>query len=221
MFTIWAGFGQNYTAQRERMVRTQLKSRDIHNAATLRAMAEIPRHKFVPASVRPNAYVDGALPIGEGQTISQPYIVAFMTQELKLKPRHRVLEIGTGSGYQAAVLSAIVDSVFTIEIVKKLGDAAKLRLQELGYHNVVVKIGDGYHGWQTKAPFDAIIVTAGVDTIPQPLLDQLAEGGRMIIPARHSGSILQLVLVVKKNGKIVTKNRMPVRFVPFTRDKNE
>ena len=140
----------------------------VHDPATLRAMVKIPGHKFVPASVRPNAYVDGPLPIGEGQTISQPYIVAFMTQKLKLEPQHRVLEIGTGSGYQAAVLSAIVDSVFTMEIVEKLGDSTKLRLQKLGYHNTVVKIGDGYHGWQARAPFDGIVVTAGLDTRPQP-----------------------------------------------------
>lgn len=202
------------------MVKIQLEARGIKDPATLRAMRQVPRQQFVPENIKKYAYADSALPIGNGQTISQPYIVAFMTQELKLKPEHCVLEIGTGSGYQAAVLATIVDSVFTIEIIAALGISAEIRLQRLGYDNIAVRIGDGYQGWPKKAPFDAIIVTAAVETIPEPLLDQLAEGGRMIIPVGPSDSVRQLVLVTKKNGKIRTKKRLAVRFVPFTRDKN-
>lgn len=209
-----------YEVQRERMVKTQLIARDIDDPATLSAMLQVKRHEFVPTAVKPYAYADGALPIGHGQTISQPYIVAYMTQELKPKPNHRVLEIGTGSGYQAAVLATIVDTVYSIEIVEPLGIEAKDRLQRLGYHNVITKIGDGYHGWPDKAPFDAIIVTAAVDDeIPPALLDQLAEGGRMIIPVGRIPFYRNLILVTKKNGKIRTKKRIPVSFVPFTRKK--
>lgn len=209
-----------YEAQRERMVKTQLLARDIDDPATLKAMLQVKRHEFVPPAVKPYAYADSALPIGHEQTISQPYIVAYMTQELQPKPEHRVLEIGTGSGYQAAVLATIVDTVYTIEIVEPLGIESKERLNRLGYHNVVTKIGDGYHGWPDKAPFDAIIVTAAVDEeIPPALLDQLAEGGRMIIPVGNIPFYRNLILVTKKNGKIRTKKRIPVSFVPFTRKK--
>ena len=199
------------------MVKEQLKARDINDKATLDAMGKVPRHKFVPENLKSIAYIDRPLPIGEGQTISQPYMVAFMTQDLKLKPHHRVLEIGTGSGYQAAVLAELVDSVFTIEIVDKLGIRARDRLKHLGYDNVEVKIGDGYHGWVEKTPFDAIIVTAGATKIPQPLLDQLAEGGRMSIPVGPTNQVRTLILATKKNGRIKKTNRMYVRFVPFTR----
>ena len=209
----------DYIAKRELMVKTQLETRGINDPATLQAMRQVPRHQFVPEYIKKYAYIDSALPIGNDQTISQPYIVAFMTQELKLKPEYRVLEIGTGSGYQAAVLATMVDSVFTIEIIAALGIAADKRLQGLGYDNIIVRIGDGYHGWPKKSPFDAIIVTAAVEAIPQPLLDQLAEGGRMIIPVGPSDDVRQLVLVTKKNGKIRTKKRLKVRFVPFTRNK--
>lgn len=209
-----------YEAQRERMVKTQLLARDIDDPATIKAMLQVKRHEFVPPAVKPYAYADSALPIGHEQTISQPYIVAYMTQELQPKPEHRVLEIGTGSGYQAAVLATIVDTVYTIEIVEPLGIEGKERLNRLGYHNVVTKIGDGYHGWPDKAPFDAIIVTAAVDEeIPPALLDQLAEGGRMIIPVGNIPFYRNLILVTKKNGKIRTKKRIPVSFVPFTRKK--
>lgn len=219
IFITGTGFSQNdYKSKRENMVKTQLEVRDIKDPATLRAMRQVPRHQFVPENIKKYAYEDSPFPIGNDQTISQPYIVAFMTQELKLKPEHFVLEIGTGSGYQAAVLATMVDSVFTIEIIAALGNLADVRLQRLGYDNVVVKIGDGYNGWPEKAPFDAIIVTAAVETIPKPLLDQLAEGGRMIIPVGPSNDVRQLVLVTKKNGKISTKKRLAVRFVPFTRN---
>ncbi|MEW4924635.1 protein-L-isoaspartate(D-aspartate) O-methyltransferase [Algibacter sp. 2305UL17-15] len=214
------GFGQkDYTTKREHMVKTQLKVRGIKDAATLMAMQTVPRHLFVPESMKPYAYKDRPLPIGDGQTISQPYIVAFMTEALQLKKTDKVLEIGTGSGYQAAILAKIIDSVYTIEIVKNLAFKAKDRLQELGYTNVNVKWGDGYHGWPAKAPFDAIIVTAGADSIPQPLIDQLKIGGRMIIPVGPHNYVSHLVLVTKKKNKITKKKLIPVRFVPFTRDK--
>lgn len=214
-------FGQtDYESQRKHMVSVQLQKRDIKNRPTLDAMSMVPRHRFVPDDLKEYAYEDRPLPIGEGQTISQPYIVAFMTQSLDLKPEYKVLEIGTGSGYQAAVLAEIVDSVFTIEIVEKLGLTAKNRLAQMGYANIEVKIGDGYHGWQEKCPFDAIIVTAGAEKIPPKLIEQLKEGGKMIIPVGPSNAVEQLVLVTKKNGKVKTKELMPVRFVPFTREKN-
>lgn len=211
---------KDYIFHREQMVKWQLQGRDITDLATLTAMLNVPRHEFVPESMKVRAYTDGPLPIGNGQTISQPYIVAFMTQALQLKADHRVLEIGTGSGYQAAVLAKIVDSVYTIEIVAELAKTAKKRLKDLGYDNVIVKWGDGYHGLPSKAPFDAIMVTAGADSIPQPLIDQLKVGGRMIIPVGPHNGIRQLVLVTKKKNKIIRKNLMPVRFVPFTRAKN-
>ncbi|MDC6354048.1 MULTISPECIES: protein-L-isoaspartate(D-aspartate) O-methyltransferase [unclassified Robiginitalea] len=204
---------------RQRMVREQLQSRDIVEGSVLRALRKVPRHLFVPEKYRAEAYSDTPLPIGEGQTISQPYMVAFMTQALRLKGSDKVLEIGTGSGYQAAVLAELVDSVYTIEIVEPLGEAAAKRLQALGYENIQVRIGDGYHGWPRQAPFDAIIVTAGAEALPQPLVDQLAEGGRMVIPVGPHQGVRDLVLLRKKrNGKLVRESLMPVRFVPFTRE---
>lgn len=207
----------DFKAQREHMVNTQLRNRDISNEATLEAMLNVPRHLFVPQNLQEVAYTDGPLPIGEGQTISQPYIVAYMTQVLELQPNHKVLEIGTGSGYQAAVLAEIVDSVYTMEIVQKLGRSAKKRLKKLRYNNIQVRIGDGYHGWPEKAPFDGIMVTAGAEQVPPKLIEQLKEGGRMIIPVGPHRGIRQLVLITKKKGKIKRKNIMAVRFVPFTR----
>ncbi len=164
--------------------------------------------------------MDSPLPIGHKQTISQPYIVAFMTSELRLSSTDKVLEIGTGSGYQAAVLAEIVDSVYTIEIVEPLGLEAKERLKRLGYNNVNVRIGDGYGGWPEEAPFDAIIVTAAVEEIPQPLIDQLSEGGKMIIPVGPHRDIRSLQLIKKRKGKLIVRDRLPVRFVPFTRKKD-
>ncbi len=211
----------DYLEQRKTMVRLQIQARGVNQPATLSAMLNVPRHEFVPEDKKVFAYSDSPLSIGQGQTISQPYIVAYMTQALRLRRSHKVLEIGTGSGYQAAVLSKIVDSIFTIEIVKELASSSKSRLQRLGYENVLVRWGDGYDGWPEKAPFDAIMVTAGAEEIPQPLLDQLKVGGRMIIPVGPHNQVRQLVLVIKKKDKIVKKNVMPVRFVPFTRAKNE
>lgn len=211
--------GQNdYVMQREQMVKTQLQARGIKDPLTLYSMTNVPRHEFVPKNLVEHAYRDGALPIGSDQTISQPYIVAYMTETLKLKSTDRVLEIGTGSGYQAAVLGKIVDSVYTIEIIKDLAMSAKSRLKNLGYDNVVVKWGDGYHGWPEKAPFDAIMVTAGAEAIPHPLLDQLKDGGHMVIPVGPSDNVTYLVSVLKKKDRIITKELFPVRFVPFTRN---
>lgn len=220
LFSVSISYAQeDYRSLRQTMVHTQLKARDIYQKATLDAMLKVPRHIFVPDNVKPYAYTDGPLSIGEGQTISQPYIVAFMTQALKLKKDSRVLEVGTGSGYQAAVLGEIVDTVFTIEIVEPLGKRALKTLQKLGYSNVVVRIGDGYHGWEEKAPFDAIMVTAGAEKVPEPLLQQLKDGGKMIIPVGPHRGIRQLVLLEKRGDKIKRRNLMAVRFVPFTRNK--
>ncbi len=208
----------DYKAAREKMVNSQIKARGIQNRLTLAAMQTVPRHKFVPEKLLSSAYFDSPLPIGYGQTISQPYIVAFMTETIKPKKDFKVLEIGTGSGYQAAILANIVDSVFTIEIVKALYDQAKMRLNELNYHNIFVKNADGYYGWEEKGPFDAIVVTAAAEFVPPPLIAQLKDGGRMIIPVGTPFTTQQLLLIEKKKGKIKTKNLMFVRFVPFTRN---
>lgn len=220
-FVFMTGCGQeDFTTKRENMVKFQLEARDISDAATLQAMRDVPRHLFVPEKIKKSAYSDRALPIGDGQTISQPYIVAYMTQALQLAPHHKVLEIGTGSGYQAAVLAEIVDSVYTIEIVEPLGIKADKLLKDLGYENIYTRIGDGYHGWPEQEPFDAIIVTAAVEVIPPKLLEQLKEGGRMIIPVGRTKFHRNLILAKKKKGKIKTQKLIPVVFVPFTRDKN-
>jgi len=201
------------------MVRIQLSGRDIKDKATLQAMGKVERHMFVPENAREWAYEDRPLPIGEGQTISQPYMVAFMTQSLNLNPGDKVLEIGTGSGYQAAVLAEITDSVYTIEIVNSLGKAAEKRLQAMGYSNVQVRVGDGYNGWPEAAPFDAIIVTAGAESVPQPLLEQLKDGGRMVIPVGPHHGVRQLKLFVRKGDRYRERDLMAVVFVPFTREK--
>lgn len=204
-----------YAVQRENMIRDQIEKRGIKNPRVLDAMRIVKRHLFVPEKLKPLAYADRPLPIGHGQTISQPYIVAFMTEALDLKPHERVLEIGTGSGYQAAILGEICDAVYTIEIIEPLGADARALLSELGYDNVFVKIGDGYQGWDEHAPFDAIMVTCSPSHIPKPLQDQLAEGGRMIIPVgeRH---VQHLYLLKKKDGKIIRQSVLPVLFVPMT-----
>ncbi|MBF8964660.1 protein-L-isoaspartate(D-aspartate) O-methyltransferase [Pontibacter sp. FD36] len=207
-----------YKVQRERMVEQQIKRRGISDKAVLNAMRSVQRHLFVPPSIAAEAYSDGALPIGLKQTISQPYMVAYMTQVIRPKPDMKVLEIGTGSGYQAAVLAEIVKQVYTIEIVPEHGRAAAARLKQLGYDNVEVKIGDGYAGWTEHAPFDAIVVTAGAESVPPPLFEQLKEGGRMVIPVGPVYSTQTLKLIEKKKGKAVTRNLMPVVFVPFTRE---
>ena len=183
------------------------------------ALRRVPRHEFVPAGSRDRAYENRALAIGEGQTISQPYIVALMTDLLELGSDDVVLEVGTGSGYQAAVLAELADQVYTIEIVEPLGRAAATLLERLGYQNIETRIGDGYRGWQEHAPFDAVIVTAAADHIPPPLIEQLAPGGRMVIPVARSPMEEQLTLVVKsESGEIRTREVLPVRFVPLTGD---
>jgi protein-L-isoaspartate(D-aspartate) O-methyltransferase len=196
------------------MATEQLVARDIVDPKVLAAMRKIPRHRFVPEQLADSAYEDGPLPIGKEQTISQPYIVAFMTQVLRLRGKERVLEIGTGSGYQAAVLAEIVPEVHTIEIVPELAERARTLLRELGYFNVRGKAGDGYLGWPEKAPFDAILVTAAPDHIPQPLVDQLAPGGRMVIPVGQDHQ--ELVLIEKTREGIKQSSILPVRFVPMT-----
>ncbi len=184
------------------------------------ALARVPRHLFVPAGQQPYAYENRPLPIGHQQTISQPYVVALMTDLLKLGSQDRVLEIGTGSGYQAAILSQLVRSVYTIEIVEPLAAEARQRLGDLGYRNVEVRTGDGYKGWEEHAPFDAIMVTAGADEIPPPLLRQLKPGGRMVIPVGPAGGIQSLTLIEKQaDGSIRSRQVVPVRFVPFTRER--
>ncbi len=186
----------------------------------LHAMRTVPRHRFVPAHLDSEAYADRALPIGMGQTISQPFVVALMTELLDPRPGSRVLEVGTGSGYQTAVLSGCVAKVYTIEIVAPLGEQARTLLSQLGYDNVEVRIGDGYKGWPEAAPFDGIIVTAAPDHLPQPLVDQLAPNGRMVIPVGDVHAIQDLLVITKDgDGRAVTQRTIPVRFVPLTRDK--
>lgn len=200
------------------MVEKQLRPRGIDDPRVLRVMARVPREKFVANELTASAYEDRPLPIGFGQTISQPFIVAFMTQALKPKPADRVLEIGTGSGYQAAVLGELVAEVYTIEIVRPLAQRAAVVLNALGYKNVLVKAGDGYKGWPEHAPFDAIIVTAAPDHVPQPLIAQLKEGGRMVIPV--GGKVVQRLNVLEKRGAVVKQiAAIPVKFVPLTRDR--
>jgi len=198
------------------MVREQIQRRGVTNQGVLGAMLAVPRHEFVPASWRGAAYSDRPLPIGEGQTISQPYIVALMTELLQLESGDRVLEVGTGSGYQAAVASHLADSVFTIEILPGLAERATRRLARLGYRDVVTRTADGYFGWPEHAPFDAIVVTAAAGHIPPPLVQQLAPGGRMVIPVGGAFQVQQLVLVEKKpDGSVTTRTLLPVRFVPL------
>jgi protein-L-isoaspartate(D-aspartate) O-methyltransferase len=206
-----------YAAARERMVSQQIISRGVTDQPTLQAMRKVPRHIFVPKEYESEAYDDNPLPIGYGQTISQPYIVAYMTEVAKPDPSKTALEIGTGSGYQAAVLAETVKSVFSIEIVPELAMESAERLKKLGYNNITVKYGDGYKGWKEFSPFDIIIVTAAAEQIPQPLIDQLAENGRLVIPVGAPLAVQELILLIKKNG-VIEKSRLTfVRFVPFKR----
>ncbi len=206
---------EGFTALRAAMAQTQLREGGICNPRVLEAMAKVPRHQFAPPLLRPDAYEDEALPIGHGQTISQPYIVAFMTEKLEPKSADRVLEIGTGSGYQAAVLAELVQEVFSVEIIKELAEEAGRTLNHLGYQNVRIKYGDGYLGWPEHAPFDSVIVTCAPDHVPQPLIAQLKEGGRMIIPVGE-GYDQRLFLLEKKGGIVRQTAVLPVRFVPMT-----
>ena len=204
----------DFKAMREKMVDTQIKARGVKDPRVLSAMLKVERHRFVPEEYLNSAYSDQPLPIGEGQTISQPYIVALMTELLELKGDEKVLEIGTGSGYQAAILAELAKEVYSIEIIESLASMANNRLLELGYQNIKVKAGDGYLGWPEAAPFDALIVTAAPDHIPKPLIDQLKEGGRMVVPV---GTYTQeLKKIIKRSGKIETTDIIPVIFVPMT-----
>lgn len=206
-----------YQAKRQTMVEKDLRSRGIRDSRVLAAMGRVPRHFFVPPRLRSEAYGDHPLPIGEGQTISQPYVVALMTEALKLGPTDRVLEIGTGSGYQAAILAELVREVYSIEIRKALAEKAEKTIREQGYRNVRVKYGDGYFGWETHAPFDAIIITASVNHIPPPLIKQLKTGGRLILPLGSTVFSQTLTLVTKKKGGELDVVQMgPVAFVPMT-----
>jgi protein-L-isoaspartate(D-aspartate) O-methyltransferase len=206
---------ENDVERRARMVETQIVARGVRDPRVLAAMRKVPRHLFVDAAQRAQAYEDHPLPIAGNQTISQPYIVALMTELLELAPGERVLEIGTGSGYQSAVLAELAREVYTIEIVPELAHSAAARLKELRYDNVTVREGDGYRGWPEEAPFDAIIVTAAPERIPQPLLEQLAPGGVMVIPV---GGFFQELKVFRKSadGRVTEKDILPVRFVPMT-----
>lgn len=205
----------DYDRLRDRMVKEQIIARGVKDTRVLNAMKKVPRHLFVTSKNRIFSYGDFPLSIGEGQTISQPYIVAFMTESLKLTGDDKVLEIGTGSGYQAAILAELARAVYTIEIIPTLGERAQQTLNALGYKNIHVKIGDGYNGWPEMAPFDAVIVTCAPEKIPVALVEQLREGGRMIIPVGKEGSIQKLVKATKKGGKIETRKEMDVRFVPM------
>ena len=206
-------------AARERMVSRHLAGRDIRDPSVLEAMGRVPRHLFVPPALRSRAYDDTPLPIGHGQTISQPYIVALMTQLVRPRPGDRALEVGTGSGYQAAVLARLVKEVFSVEIVEVLAREAEARLRELGYRNVTVRAGDGYGGWPERAPFDVILVTAAPDHVPPALVEQLARGGRMAIPVGPRGRE-QLLRVIEKDeeGRVRTREVAPVLFVPLVRE---
>lgn len=206
----------SYKEKREEMVRESIEARGVKDKAVLKAMRTVKRHLFVPPDQAAYAYEDHPLPIGSGQTISQPYMVAYMTEVIKPTPQMKVLEVGTGNGYQAAVLAEIVKQVYTIEIIPELGQSAATRLKKLGYDNVQVKVGNGYHGWEEHAPYDAIVVTAAAEKVPPPLVEQLKDGGKMVIPIGPQFRTQSLLLIEKKNGKISTKKLMPVVFVPFT-----
>lgn len=203
-----------FTQMRERMVRDQLRARDISDPKVIEAMLKVPRHEFVPSDLARSAYEDRALPLELGQTISQPYIVAYMTQALELRGTERVLEIGTGSGYQAAVLAEIVPEVYTIEILPRLQEQAAAVLGRMGYKNIKFRAGDGYMGWPEHAPFDRIIVTAAPEDVPQPLLDQLKDGGLLIAPIGRLNQ--ELVVFEKEKSKIKRRPTIAVRFVPMT-----
>ena len=204
-----------FAVEREEMVKHQVAMRCVTNEQVLTAMRKVPREHFVPESMRGRSYSDQALPIGYDQTISQPFVVAFMTEKLQLKSTDRVLEIGTGSGYQAAVLGELVAEVYTVEIIEPLGKGAAATLERLGYKNVHVKIGDGYQGWPEHAPFDAVVVACAPDHVPRPLIDQIKDGGRIIIPVGPAGA-QELYLLEKKNGRLKQRAVLPVRFVPMT-----
>ncbi len=210
------GDEEAFARARAAMVETQVAARGVRDAAVLEALRAVPRHLFVPPAFRDEAYEDHPLPIGEGQTISQPFIVGLMTWSLGLRKGDRVLEVGTGSGYQAAVLSLLAGEVFSIEINESLARRAADTLKSLGYGNVRVRCGDGFFGWKEAAPFDAVIVTCAAERIPPPLLDQLREGGRLVIPLGDPGASQTLTLIRKQGGRAVVRRILDVRFVPMT-----
>lgn len=206
-----------FAVERERMVIRDIEQRGVRDPAVLSAMRNAPRHEFVPEERRRQAYVDNPLPIGYGQTISQPYIVAYMTELLRPEPGMRALEIGTGSGYQAAVLAEILDEVYTVEIIPELARWGEANLRRAGYDAVQVRQADGYHGWEEYGPYDAIVVTAAADHIPPPLIEQLKDGGRMVIPVGSPFRTQVLMLVTRHGEEVRTQSLLPVRFVPLTR----
>ncbi len=209
----------NFDRLRKLMIKNQLQSRGIRDDAVLEVMRSVERHNFVPENYRDRAYSDGPLPIGHGQTISQPYIVAFMTEQLQVSSQHKILEIGTGSGYQAAILGELAKHVFTIEIIPELAEDAKNILGHLSYKNITVRAGDGYKGWPEEAPFERIMVTAAPTEIPQTLIDQLAPGGRMILPVGAQFLVQYLWVIEKDDQGTVTKEKiLPVRFVPMVKE---
>ena len=209
----------NFDHLRKLMIKNQLQSRGIRDDAVLEVMRSVERHNFVPENYRDRAYSDGPLPIGHGQTISQPYIVAFMTEQLQVSSQHKILEIGTGSGYQAAILGELAKHVFTIEIIPELAEGAKNILNHLSYKNITVRAGDGYKGWPEEAPFERIMVTAAPTEIPQTLIDQLAPGGRMILPVGAQFLVHYLWVIEKDDQGTVTKEKiLPVRFVPMVKE---
>jgi protein-L-isoaspartate(D-aspartate) O-methyltransferase len=204
-----------WAARRRTMVNRQIEGRGIRDPEVLRAVRAVPRHRFVPAELQESAYDDSPLPIGFGQTISQPYIVAYMSEILQIEPQHTVLEIGTGSGYQAAVLGELAREVYTVEIVPELGQRARTTLESLGYRNIHVRIGDGYEGWAEHAPFDRIMVTAAPDHVPQPLVQQLAVGGRLVLPVGRGDQWIRVL--TKTPDRVIDETTIPVRFVPLVR----
>jgi protein-L-isoaspartate(D-aspartate) O-methyltransferase len=209
----------NFDHLRKVMIKNQLQSRGIRDDAVLDVMRSVERHNFVPENYRDRAYSDGPLPIGHGQTISQPYIVAFMTEQLQVSSQHKILEIGTGSGYQAAILGELAKHVFTIEIIPELAEGAKNILNHLSYKNITVRAGDGYKGWPEEAPFERIMVTAAPTEVPQELVDQLAPGGRMILPVGAQFLVQYLWVIEKDDQGTVTKEKiLPVRFVPMVKE---
>jgi protein-L-isoaspartate(D-aspartate) O-methyltransferase len=213
-----AGQQRDWDAERRRMVADQLRARDVKDARVLAAMERVPRHRFVPDDVRDEAYADHPLPIGHGQTISQPYIVGFMTEALDVQPDHKVLEIGTGSGYQAAILGELAAEVYTMEIVEPLADSARRTLATLGYKNIHVRAGNGYAGWPEQAPFDRIMVTAAPEEVPPALVDQLKMNGVMAIPV---GDFAQELRILRRTASgLETLKTLPVRFVPMTGKKD-
>jgi protein-L-isoaspartate(D-aspartate) O-methyltransferase len=203
------------TMRRRMMVERQIEGRDVRDRRVLDAVRKVPRHEFVPPELLDAAYDDSPLPIGFGQTISQPYIVAYMSELLQIEPHHRVLEIGTGSGYQAAVLGELAKEVYTIEIVSELGERARRTLEALGYRNIRVRVGDGYLGWPEQAPFDRIMVTAAPDHVPPPLVEQLAVGGRLVLPVGRFDQWIRIL--TRTPQRIVEETTIPVRFVPLVR----